>query len=168
MHDGRDLDGTKDQSEALTASLRRVTHTFTAQDPEYATRVRLSFGEQRAMSTIGASLGTVEPGAVDIVLPFREDLTQQDGFLHAGILAVVADSACGYAAHSLMPANARVLSIEFKLNLLAPAVGERIEARGRVIRAGRTITVCRADVLAITGKSEKLVATMTGTMMTLS
>jgi uncharacterized protein (TIGR00369 family) len=118
------------------------------------------------MSTIGASLGIVEPGAVDIVLPFRDDLTQQDGFLHAGIIAAVADSACGYAAHSLMPPSARVLSIEFKLNLLAPAVGERIEARGRVVRAGRTITVCRADIVAITGGGEKLVATMTGTMMT--
>lgn len=118
------------------------------------------------MSTIGASLGTVEPGAVDIVLPFRDDLTQQDGFVHAGIVATVADSACGYAAHTLMPSTARVLSIEFKLNLLAPAVGERFEARGRVIRAGKTITVCRADVVAITGTSEKLVATMTGTMMT--
>ena len=135
-------------------------------DPDYETRVRLSFGEQRAMATIGASLGTVEPGAVDVILPFRDDLTQQDGFLHAGVVAAVADSACGYAAHTLMPATARVLSIEFKLNLLAPAVGERIEARARVIRAGRTITVCRADVVAITDKTEKLVATMTGTMMT--
>jgi uncharacterized protein (TIGR00369 family) len=139
---------------------------FTPTDPDYATRVRLSFGEQRAMATIGASLGTVEPGAVDVILPFRDDLTQQDGFVHAGIIAAVADSACGYAAHSLMPNSARVLSIEFKLNLLAPAVGERIEARARVIRAGRTITVCRADVVAITDNTAKLVATMTGTMMT--
>jgi len=141
--------------------------SLTPQDPEYATRVRLSFGEQRAMSTIGASLGTVGPGAVDVVLPFRDDLTQQDGFVHAGIVAAVADTACGYAAHTLMPAAARVLSIEFKLNLLAPAVGERLEARARVIRAGRTVTVCQADVLAITGKTEKLIATMMGTMMTL-
>ena len=141
--------------------------SLTPQDPEYATRVRLSFGEQRAMSTIGASLGTVGPGAVDVVLPFRDDLTQQDGFLHAGVVAAIADSACGYAAHTLMPAAARVLSIEFKLNLLTPAVGERLEARARVIRAGRTVTVCQADVLAITGKTEKLIATMMGTMMTL-
>lgn len=118
------------------------------------------------MATIGASLGSVEPGAVDVIIPFRNDLTQQDGFLHAGVVATVADSACGYAARTLMPAAARVLSIEFKLNLLAPAVGERLEARGRVIRAGRTITVCRADVVAITGEAERLVATMTGTMMT--
>jgi uncharacterized protein (TIGR00369 family) len=139
---------------------------FAPPDPEYETRVRLSFGEQRAMATIGASLGTVEPGAVDVVLPFRDDLTQQDGFLHAGVVAAVADSACGYAAHTLMPVGARVLSIEFKLNLLSPAVGERLVARARVIRAGRTITVCRADVVAITDNDEKLVATMTGTMMT--
>lgn len=134
-------------------------------DPEYATRVRLSFGEQRAMAMMGASLGIVAPGEVDVVLPFRDDLTQQDGFIHAGIVAAIADSACGYAAYSLMPASARVLSIEFKLNLLSPAVGERLEARGRVIRAGNTITVCRADVAAITGDGEKLVAIMVGTMM---
>jgi uncharacterized protein (TIGR00369 family) len=139
---------------------------LTAPDPDYEARVRHSFAEQRVMAMLGASLGNVEPGVADVVLPFRDDLTQQDGFLHAGIVAAVADSACGYAAHSLMPATARVLSIEFKLNLLAPAVGERIEARGRVIRAGRTITVCRADVMAITDGSEKLIATMTGTMMT--
>jgi uncharacterized protein (TIGR00369 family) len=141
---------------------------YTPQDPEFETRVRLSFGEQRAMATIGASLGIVEPGAVDVILPFREDLTQQDGFLHAGIIAAIADSACGYAAHSLMPPSARVLSIEFKLNLLSPAVGERFEARGRVLRAGNTITVCRADVAATNGNTQKLIATMTGTMMVLS
>ena len=140
--------------------------TFVPQDPDFETRVRLSFGEQRVMATIGASLSVVEPGAVDVVMPFREDLTQQDGFVHAGIVAAIADSACGYAAHSLMPRTARVLSIEFKLNLLSPAVGERLEARGRVLRAGKTITVCRADVFAISDTSEKLVATMTGTMMT--
>ena len=139
---------------------------LTAPDPSFESRVRHSFAEQRVMAFIGASLGTVAPGEVDIILPFRDDLTQQDGFLHAGIVAAVADSACGYAAHSLMPATARVLSIEFKLNLLAPAVGERLEARGRVVRAGKTITVCRADVVAVTGATEKLVATMTGTMMT--
>ena len=135
-------------------------------DAEFESRVRHSFAEQRAMALIGASLGIVAPGEVDVILPFRDDLTQQDGFLHAGVVAAIADSACGYAAHSLMPAAARVLSIDFKLNLLAPAVGERLEARGRVIRAGRTITVCRADVMAVIGATEKLVATMTGTMMT--
>lgn len=120
------------------------------------------------MASIGASLGVVAAGAVDVELPFRDDLTQQDGFLHAGIIATIADSACGYAAYTLMPANARVLSIEFKVNLLAPAVGSRMIARARVLRAGRTITVCRADVAAVLDKSEKLVATMLGTMMNVS
>ena len=142
--------------------------SFKAVDPEFAQRVRVSFGEQRAMASIGASVSLVEPGAVDIMLPFRDDLTQQDGFIHAGIIAAVADSACGYAAYSLMPASARVLSIEFKMNLLAPAVGERIIARARVLRAGKTITVCRADVAAVIDRHEKLVATMLGTMMTIS
>jgi uncharacterized protein (TIGR00369 family) len=139
---------------------------FTEKDPQFRERVRHSFADQRVMSTIGASLSRVEPGEVDIGLPFRDDLTQQDGFLHAGIIAAIADSACGYAAHSLMERDANVLSIEFKLNLLAPALGERVVARARVLRAGRTITVCRADVVAIHGGTEKLVATMLGTMMT--
>jgi uncharacterized protein (TIGR00369 family) len=142
--------------------------SFTAVDPEFAQRVRVSFGEQRAMASIGASVSRVEPGAVDVVLPFRDDLTQQDGFIHAGIIAAIADSACGYAAYSLMPASARVLSIEFKVNLLAPAVGERMIARARVLRAGKTITVCRADVAAVIDRNEKLVATILGTMMTIS
>lgn len=120
------------------------------------------------MSAIGASLSSVEAGGVDIVLPFRDDLTQQDGFLHAGIITTIADSACGYAAYTLMPATARVLSIEFKVNLLAPAVGERMIARGRVLRAGKTITVCRADVAAVIDRQEKLIASMQGTMMTVT
>jgi uncharacterized protein (TIGR00369 family) len=136
-----------------------------AKDSNYAKRVRDSFGKQRLMSTIGAQLTEVEPGVVTIRLPFREDLTQQHGFLHAGTIAAVADSACGYAALSLMPADAGVLSIEFKVNMLAPAKGDAIMARGSVIRAGRTIMVCRADVHAVTGSEEKLVAAMQGTMM---
>ena len=117
------------------------------------------------MATIGARLLRVAAGEVDIELPFRDDLTQQHGFLHAGILGAVLDSACGYAAYSLMPPDAAVLSIEFKVNLLAPARGERVVARGRVKKAGRTIMVCDADAFAISGGEEKLVASMTGTMM---
>ena len=124
-----------------------------------------SFDRQRAMATIGARLGRVAAGEVDIELPFRDDLTQQHGFLHAGILGAVLDSACGYAAYSLMPPDAAVLSIEFKVNLLAPARGELVIARGRVKKAGRTIMVCDADAFAVTGGVEKLVASMTGTMM---
>lgn len=130
-------------------------------DPDFASRVRASFDKQRFMSTIGATLERVELGEVDIALPFDEKLTQQHGFVHAGALATVADSACGYAALSMMSADAAVMSVEFKINMLAPAEGPRLVARGKVVRSGRTITVCRADVFS----GEKLVATMQGTMM---
>ena len=120
------------------------------------------------MQTIGAVLEDVTPGRVSIRLPFREDLTQQHGFLHAGAIASVADSACGYAALSLMPEDAGVLSIEFKVNMLAPAKGDAIIARAEVIRSGRNIMVCRADVHAVTGADEKLCAAMQGTMMVVS
>ena len=132
---------------------------------DLAERVRDSFARQQLMGTIGALLESVEPGRVSIRLPFRDDLTQQHGFLHAGTIAAVADSACGYAALSLMPADAAVLSVEFKVNMLAPAKGESIVARAEVIRPGRNIMVCRADVHALDGGSEKLIAAMQGTMM---
>lgn len=136
------------------------------QDPDFEARVRHSFAQQAVMDTIGARLLRVAPGEVDVELPFRVDLTQQNGFLHAGIVATVLDSACGYAAFTLMPADAGVLSIEFKVNLLAPAQGERIVARARVVRAGRTISVCQADAFALRQGEERHVATLTGTMMT--
>lgn len=134
-------------------------------DPNFAERVRASFARQRIMATMGALVDTVEPGRVALRLPFREDLTQQHGFLHAGVMAALADSACGYAALTLMPAEAAVLSVEFKVNMLAPAKGDAIVARAEVIRPGKTIMVCRADVVALTGTDEKLVAAMQGTMM---
>ncbi len=140
--------------------------THTPRDPDFERRVRASFERQAFMSTIGARLVRVEPGEVDLELAVRSDLTQQHGFLHAGALASVADSACGYAALSLMPPGAAVLSVEFKINLLAPAAGDRVLAKGRVIRAGKTVTVCWGEVLAFAGDSERLVATMVGTMMT--
>jgi uncharacterized protein (TIGR00369 family) len=136
-----------------------------AKDPNYEKRIRDSFAKQQLMRTIGAEMTDVEPGVVSIRLPFRDDLGQQHGFLHAGAIAAVADSACGYAALSLMPAEAGVLSIEFKVNMLSPAKGDAIIARGSVIRAGRTIMVCRADVHAVAGSEQKLVAAMQGTMM---
>jgi uncharacterized protein (TIGR00369 family) len=103
---------------------------------------------------------------VEIRLPFREDLTQQHGFLHAGAMTTIADSACGYAALTLMPPGTAVLTAEFKVNLLAPGEGETVVARGRVLKAGRTLTVCAADVLAVRGGEEKLVVTMLATIMT--
>jgi uncharacterized protein (TIGR00369 family) len=140
---------------------------FAPQDTDFEARVRESFARQRVMGTIGARLARVAPGEVEIELPFREDLTQQHGYLHAGIVAAVVDSACGYAAMSLAPSGAEVLSIEFKLNLLSPARGASFVARARVKRAGRNITVCTGDLYALDeGAPEKAVATMLATMMT--
>jgi len=138
---------------------------FKPQDPNFDARVRESFARQRLMSTIGAQVHEVEPGRVTLRLPYRQDLTQQNGFLHAGAIAALADSACGYAALTLMPAGADVLSVEFKVNMLSPAKGDAIVAWGEVIRAGRTIMVCRADVASVTGNDEKLVAAMQATMI---
>ena len=135
------------------------------QNPEYEISVRASFARQRIMNLIGADLERVAPGAVDVVLPFREDLTQQRGYVHAGIITTIADSACGYAAYTLMPAGSEVLSVEFKLNLLRPAAGERFVAEGRVVKAGQTLTVARCDVFAWTGDEAKLVAIMLATMI---
>ena len=136
-------------------------------DPGFERRVRESFSRQRAMATLGAVISRVAPGEVDIELPFREDLTQQHGFLHAGVVTAAVDSACGYAALSLMPAGAAVLTVEFKVNLVAPAAGERFLARGRVVKPGRTLMVCTGEVVAPRGAEERLVAVMQATMMVL-
>src|ERR1043165_4804914 len=141
---------------------------FIPADTDCETRVRESFARQRVMGTIGARLARVAPGEVEIELQFREELTQQHGYLHAGIVAAVVDSACGYAAMSLTPEGAEVLSIEFKLNLLSPAKGERFVARARVKRAGRNVTVCTGDLFVPDGGEEKAVATMLATMMTVT
>lgn len=140
---------------------------FTPRDPDYERRVRESFARQRVMETMGARLLRVAPGEVEIGLGFSESLTQQHGYLHAGVVAAVVDSACGYAALTLTEAGAEVLSIEFKLNLLAPAAGRDFVARARVVRAGRNVTVCAGDLFALAGEGggEKVVATMLGTMM---
>lgn len=139
-----------------------------AADPAVDARVRASFAKQRLMATMGAVVEDVTPGRVTLRLPFRDDLTQQHGFLHAGAIAALADSACGYAALSLMPRDAGVLSVEFKINMLSPATGEAIVARAEVIRSGRTVAVCRADVVALHDGGEKLVAVMQATMMVVS
>ena len=138
-----------------------------------SSRIESSFANQAIMATLGATLERVAPGEVDIALAVRPELCQQHGYLHAGVLATSADSACGYAALTLMPDDAAVLSVEFKINLLRPASGDRVVARARVIKPGRTLAVCRADVFAFIARSdgagdpdETLVATMTGTMMT--
>ena len=140
---------------------------FEPQDPDYAARVRASFERQSAMTTIGAQLVSVGAGTAVIELPWAQALTQQHGFLHAGMIATALDSACGYAAFSLMPADAAVLTIEYKINLLAPGKGERFRMEGLVAKPGRTITVVEGRAFAIDGGREKLIATMTATEMTI-
>ena len=135
------------------------------QNPDFERHVRESFSKQRIMATLGASLERVGAGEAEIHLPSREELTQQHGFMHAGIVATILDSACGYAAFSLMPAGFGVLSVEFKINLLAPAQGDVLVARARVLRAGRTITVCHAEGHMRTKGNEILVAAMQATIM---
>jgi uncharacterized protein (TIGR00369 family) len=131
-------------------------------------RVNNSFTKQQFMATLGASLLTAETGAVEIAIPFRVDLTQQNEFLHAGAITSILDSACGYAALTVAPENADVLSVEFKVNLLSPAVGEKFVARAQVKRSGKRITVCAADAFAVSGKEEKLIATMLATIITIN
>jgi uncharacterized protein (TIGR00369 family) len=138
---------------------------FDPSDPEYAARVRASFDRQAAMTTIGATLASVEPGVAVIEMPWAKALTQQHGFLHAGMVATGLDTACGYAGFSLMPADAAVLTIEYKINLLAPAKGRRFRMVGEVVKPGRTITVVEGKAYAIDEGSEKLIATMSATLM---
>jgi uncharacterized protein (TIGR00369 family) len=133
----------------------------------FAEKVERSFCGQSVMRFIGAELISVAPGEVDIRLPFRQELTQQDGFLHAGISTAIVDSACGYAALSLMPEDLQVLSVEFKVNLLSPAIGEYFVAEGRVLRAGQNLTVVRGDVFALDSGKRKQIVSMLGTMMSI-
>ena len=138
-----------------------------ATNPAFAGEIRASFAKQTIMGLIGGELTRIEPGVVEISLPYRADLTQQDGYVHAGIVTTIADSACGYAAYSLMPPDSDVLAVEFKVNLLRPAKGEIFVARAEVIKPGKTLTVVSADVMAMDGEQHTLVATMLGTMMRL-
>jgi uncharacterized protein (TIGR00369 family) len=121
--------------------------TFSPRDPDFESRVRESFSRQGLMATLGAELSEIRPGYCEIRLPFRDDLSQQHGFFHAGATGAIADSAGGYAAYTLMPAGSSVMSVEYKINLLAPADGERLVASGQVVRAGRTLTVCDLEVI---------------------
>ncbi|MGH7003608.1 MAG: PaaI family thioesterase [Alphaproteobacteria bacterium] len=140
---------------------------FTPANPGFAARVRDSFARQPFMAHIGARLTAVEPGFCEIALDHRPELTQQHGFVHGGVLASIADSAAGYAAFSLMPAEATVLTVEYKLNLVRPGAGETMIARGRVVKPGRTLFVVQADVFARKGSAEDLVVTSLQTLMRL-
>jgi uncharacterized protein (TIGR00369 family) len=139
--------------------------SFIAANPEFEVRVRDSFARQAAMRLIGARVSVVEPGRCVVELAVRDDLTQQHGYVHGGVVGMIADSAGGYAAFSLMPADASVLTVEYKINMLAPAIGELLIATGEVLKPGRTLSVVRADVVAVRGDRRTLVATMQQTLM---
>ena len=137
-------------------------------DPDFAPRVRASFGRQAFMRTIGAELARVEPGEVEIVLPFRDDLTQQHGYLHAAAVTAIVDSACGYAAMSLAGPDAGVLTVEYKANFLSPATGDRMRATARVLRRRRSLTVCVGEVHAESSAGERHIVTMIATIAVLA
>lgn len=138
---------------------------FSPSDPDFETRLRASAGMQGLLSTLGAELGLVRAGEVHLTAPCDARFSQQDGFLHAGTVTALMDSACGYAAYSLMPAASRVLSVEFKVNLLTPARGARFRAEGRVVKPGRTLTVCEGKLFSVEKDKETLCAIMQATMI---
>ncbi len=138
---------------------------FEPRDKDYEKKVRDSFNRQEIMKTVNVKILAVRPGEVDLQFPFQAKLTQQHGFIHAGIVSTVLDSACGYAAFSLMSADAAVLTIEFKINLLSPAIGDIFTAVGKVMKPGKNITVAQGELFAQQENTQKLVATMTGTLM---
>jgi uncharacterized protein (TIGR00369 family) len=142
--------------------------SFQPNDANFADRVRASFARQPAMQTLGVAIARLAPGEIELTMPYELAYTQQHGFIHAGIITTALDSACGYAAFSLMPADAAVLTVEFKTNLLAPAKGDRFLFRAHVVKPGRTLTVCEAQALAVENSGdERLIASMTGTLMAL-
>ena len=144
-----------------------VDHKLTHQprDPNFRAKVEASFARQQAMQTLGISMTALSPGHVEFGMPFAKAFTQQHGYIHAGIITTALDSACGYAALSLMVPEAEVLTVEFKSNFLAPAAGDRFEIVADVKKSGRTITVSEADAFAVTDKGRRLVASMTATLM---
>ena len=143
----------------------RALSDFVPRDPAFQARIQASFARQGLMTSLGASLVHVAPGMVEIALPASPSVSQQHGFVHAGALAAIADTAAGYAALSLMPPGVGVLTTEFKINLVAPAKGNGVRARGRVVKAGRTLTLAQTEVVAETATGEKLVALLTATLM---
>jgi uncharacterized protein (TIGR00369 family) len=140
---------------------------FEPKNPDYRAAAIATFDRQTAMQSLGISIARLEPGEVDLAMPYSAAWTQQNGFVHAGIITAGLDNACGIAAFTLMPANSDILTVEFKTNLLAPASGDRFVFRARVVKPGRTLTVCEAQAFAQHDGAENLVATMTGTLMAL-
>ena len=144
-----------------------MTSTWQSLDPEFEAKVRERFLRQAFMQHLGAQMTAVAPGRCEIRAPYRADLTQQHGFFHAGVSGSIADSASGYAAFTLMPTQSSVLTVEYKLNLVAPAMGQWLVARAEVLRNGKTLKVCRADVFGVKDGAETLCATMLSTIMTM-
>ncbi|SUZ82769.1 uncharacterized protein METZ01_LOCUS35623 [marine metagenome] len=138
---------------------------FQPKDPDFEAKVRDSFGRQTAMQTLGAVVGRLGPGELEVEMPYRADLAQQHGFIHGGIVTSILDSACWYAAFSLSAPDSAILTVEYKVNFVTPAKGERLVARGEVIRPGATVTVCKGNVLVYQGEEEELAATMLATFM---
>lgn len=144
-----------------------TAQTLAPSDAEFARKCRESFALQGLMNHLGAEMALIEPGRCEVRVNYRQQLSQQYGYFHGGVSGAIADTASGYAAFSLMPAGANVLSVEYKLNLVAPALGDSLIARAEVVRAGRTLTVCRADVFAVQAGVEKICATALSTIMAL-
>jgi uncharacterized protein (TIGR00369 family) len=140
---------------------------FEPKNPDYRKVATATFDAQQAMQTLGISIARLEPGEVDLSMPYSTAFTQQNGFVHAGIITAGLDNACGIAAFTLMPAGSDILTVEFKTNLLAPARGDRFSFRAHVVKPGRTLTVCEAQAFAQSDGIESLIATMTGTLMAL-
>lgn len=144
---------------------KQTRPTFEPRNPNYENRVRESFKRQKIMDLLGARMEVVEPGYTEIHLPYKTDLSQQHGFFHGGVVGIIADSAGGYAAFSLMAADSSVLTVEYKLNLLAAADGDLLIARGQVVKPGRTLTICQVETFVIKNDVEKLCAMMQMTLM---
>ncbi len=141
--------------------------SFEVRDSDYEQKVRESFSRQAFMEHLNASLGVIKPGYCEISLPYKKELSQQHGYFHAGVIGTIADNCGGYAAYSLMPPSTSVLTVEYKLNLVSPGDGEQIIGRGRVLKSGRTLTICNVEVFAVKQGVEKLCATALMTVMTM-
>lgn len=165
---GKEIDIRKNLSRPgpINQELFVTSMKFTPKDPDFDARVRASFGRQQVMTTLGIEISHLSSGAIELTMPYSPAYTQQHGFVHAGIVATALDSACGYAAFSLMPASAGVLTVEFKTNFLAPAQGQLFFFRAQVVKPGKTLTFCEARAFAKDGDTEpRLVASMTATLM---
>ena len=140
---------------------------FQVQDPDYEERVRRTFANQPALGTFGITLARIEPGALELRMLYDARLSQQNGFLHGGVVSAGLDTSCGLASYTLMPAHADILTVEFKINLLAPAKGQTFRFVGNVVKPGRTLVVSEGHAYASNDGREKLIATMSATMMTM-